>query len=219
MDNNINQNNNSAKSSLSVAGFICSLCGFITCGLTSIVGLILSIVGLSDSKKKGKSDGLAIAGIVISSILLLFFILMIIVAAISPTEIEKTQENEISNKTTENNPTQNSTKPVRSYEKVDVDILETERKNNAAAAKEKYNGKYLEITGRLGTVDSDLYYISLLSPTDDWDFMGIHCKIKNSETKEIVKTLSKDQTIVVRGKITDVGEVLGYYLDIDEIIQ
>ena len=42
--------------------------------------------------------------------------------------------------------------------------------------------------------------------------------IKNKEQKEIVKTLTKDQEITIRGKITDVGEVLGYYLDINEII-
>jgi RNA polymerase subunit RPABC4/transcription elongation factor Spt4 len=104
------------------------------------------------------------------------------------------------------------------YTKVDIDELEDALENNAAAAKDTYNGQYLEITGRLGAIDSDLKYISLLSTTDDWDIVGIHCTIKNQETKDIVKTLSKDQTIVVRGKITDVGEILGYYLDIKEII-
>ncbi|MBR4618209.1 MAG: hypothetical protein IKO49_02780 [Bacilli bacterium] len=104
------------------------------------------------------------------------------------------------------------------YTKIDIDELETALKNNAAAAKDTYKGKYLEITGRLGTIDSDLKYISLLSTTDSWDIIGVHCSIKNSKTKDIVKTLSKDQTIIVKGKITDVGEVLGYYLDIDEII-
>ncbi len=53
------------KNSLSTAGFICSLCGFITCGITSIVGLILSIIGLSKSKKNGEKDGIAVAGIII----------------------------------------------------------------------------------------------------------------------------------------------------------
>ena len=59
--------------------------------------------------------------------------------------------------------------------------------------------------------------ISLVSSTDEWDLIGIHCTIKNKEQKEIVKTLTKDQEITVKGKITDVGEVLGYYLDITEI--
>ena len=101
---------------------------------------------------------------------------------------------------------------------MDIDELEDALENNAAAAQDTYKGKYFEITGRLGTIDSDLKYISLLSTTDDWDLVGVHCTIKNQATKDVVKTLSKDQTITVKGKITDVGEVLGYYLNIDEII-
>ena len=104
------------------------------------------------------------------------------------------------------------------YTKIDIDELESALESNAAAAKDTYKGKYLEITGRLGTIDSDMKYIGLLSTTNEWDIVGVHCTIKNSATKDIVKTLSKDQTIIVKGKITDVGEVLGYYLDIDEII-
>ena len=104
------------------------------------------------------------------------------------------------------------------YLKVSKDELDDAVEKNAAAAKDKYNNKYVEVTGKLVTIDSDLAYISLHSTTDEWDLVGIHCEIKNSKTRDIVKTLSKDQTIVVRGKITDVGEVLGYYLDIIEIV-
>lgn len=122
---------------------------------------------------------------------------------------------ESNNETSKNNAKKDK---ITEYTKVDIDELEDALKNNAAAAKDTYIGKYLEITGRLGTIDSDLKYISLLSTTDDWDMIGVHCSIKNSATKDVVKTLSKNQTIIVKGKITDVGEVLGYYLDIDEII-
>ena len=104
------------------------------------------------------------------------------------------------------------------YIKVSKDDLDEALKNNAASAKDTYNKKYVEVTGKLGTIDSDLKYISLMSSTDEWDFDGIHCTIKNNEQKEIVKTLAKDQEITIKGKITDVGEVLGYYLDITEII-
>lgn len=107
---------------------------------------------------------------------------------------------------------------VIEYQKVDVDELEDALESNAAAAKDTYNKKNLEITGKLGTIDSDLKYFSLMSNTDEFDILGITCYIKNQETKDMLKSLSKDQTIVVKGKITDVGEVLGYSLDIDEII-
>lgn len=39
------------KNVIALAGFICSVCGFITCGLSSIVGVVLSLIGLNKSKK------------------------------------------------------------------------------------------------------------------------------------------------------------------------
>lgn len=103
------------------------------------------------------------------------------------------------------------------YIKVSKEDLDEALENNAALARETYNNKYVEVTGKLGTIDSELKYISLVSSTDEWDLIGIHCTIKNKEQKEIVKTLTRDQEITVKGKITDVGEVLGYYLNITEI--
>ncbi len=119
---------------------------------------------------------------------------------------------------TSNGNSSSQTQETIEYIKVSKDDLDEALSNNAAAAKDTYNKKYVEITGKLGTIDSDLKYISLMSSTKEYDFNGIHCKIKNNEQKDIVKTLTKDQEITIRGKITDVGEVLGFYLDITEII-
>lgn len=123
---------------------------------------------------------------------------------------------ESSNSGSNNNSSQQQEKIE--YLKVTKDELDEALENNAAAAKDKYNNKYVEVTGKLGTIDSDLSYIALMSSTDEWDLIGIHCDVKNKEQKEIIKTLTKDQEITIKGKITDVGEVLGYYLDINEII-
>lgn len=122
-----------------------------------------------------------------------------------------------SNSSTDNSSNEQKQEVIE-YIKVSKDELDEALDNNAAAAKDTYNKKYVEITGKLGTIDSDLKYISLMSSSDEWDIVGIHCTIKNNEQKEIVKTLTKDQNLTVKGKITDVGEVLGYYLDITEII-
>lgn len=104
------------------------------------------------------------------------------------------------------------------YIKVSKDTLDKALETNAAAAKDTYYKKYVEVTGKLGTIDSDLKYFYLMSATEKWDIDGIYCKIKTNEQKEIVKTLKKDQKITIRGKITDVGEFLGYYIDITEIV-
>lgn len=63
---------------IAIAGLICSLFGFSTFGLCSIIGLILSIIGLSESKKNKEPKGLAIAGIIISSTYILIIIILTI---------------------------------------------------------------------------------------------------------------------------------------------
>lgn len=56
---------------LAITGFVISLVSLLCCGGTSWLGLIFSIIGLIESKKKNNSGkGLAVAGIIISTILL-----------------------------------------------------------------------------------------------------------------------------------------------------
>ena len=104
------------------------------------------------------------------------------------------------------------------YEKITVDTLEKELEKNAAAAKDKYNGKYLEVTGKIGTIDSDLAYISLDSTSKKYDLNGLHCTLKNETIRNAIKKSSSGKKITIRGKVTDVGEVLGYYLDAYEVV-
>ena len=200
----LKENNTSA-----LIGFILSLTGCL-----AIPGFLFSFIALvTCNEYKNKRKGLAIAGLVISSILIIISI-----------NIYNNKNNTNSNSNTKNDNyvhysiNSNSEPEKIEYTKVDIDTMEKDLDNNAAAAKETYNGKHLEITGKLGTIDSDLKYISLLSLTDEWDIIGIHCTLVNQTDKDMVKTLTKNQTIIVRGKITDVGEVLGYYLDVEEII-
>lgn len=141
-----------------------------------------------------------------------FWLIIIIVVVAIGSQGGNNETQQTSTTTTKENTNQQV-----EYVSVNIDELEDALKNNAAAAKETYNGKYLAITGKLGTIDSDLKYIALISTTNDFDLGGVHCTIKNEEQKNVVKTLKKDDTIVVKGKITNVGEVLGYYLDITEI--
>ena len=94
-----------------------------------------------------------------------------------------------------------------------MDMLE----NNALKAETTYKDKYVEVTGRLSTIDSDGKYISLLPVDDEWAIIGVQCYIKTDEQKSHVAEMSTGDTITVRGKITQIGEVLGYSLNIDSI--
>lgn len=46
---------------------------------------------------------------------------------------------------------------------------------------------------------------------------GVQCYIKNDEQKTAIMNMSVGDTVSVKGKITDIGEVMGYSLDIDAI--
>lgn len=161
---------------------------------------------------KKKQGGLPKWAIVL---IVIFAIIVLAMAFGDDTDDSSSSENNSTNNSINNQ--SNQTPENIEYEKVAKDDLDDVLDNNAAAAKDTYVNKYVEITGRLGTIDSDLKYISLDSPTDDYDLRGIHCRIKNQSQKDVVKTLSSNQEITVKGKITDVGEILGYSLDITEI--
>lgn len=113
--------------------------------------------------------------------------------------------------------TMTTTTPSVEYMSITVDDLENALDENAALAKETYCNKNLAIRGKLHVIDSDLKYISITSLTQEYDFIGVQCYIKNKEIEDVVKTLKKGEKIIVKGEITSVGEVLGYFLDIDEI--
>lgn len=90
--------------------------------------------------------------------------------------------------------------------------------NNALKASEQYEGQYMEVTGRLAVIDSDGKYIALYPQNNDFSIIGVQCYIKNEAQRTAVMELSVGDTVTVKGKITGVGEVLGYSLDIDEIL-
>lgn len=102
------------------------------------------------------------------------------------------------------------------YTAVSVNDMMSDLDSNAMGASDKYKGKYLEITGNLSNIDASGKYISLTAD-GDFEIIGVQCNIKNDEQKSKVASLTKGDTITLKGKCTDVGEALGYSLDIDEI--
>lgn len=104
------------------------------------------------------------------------------------------------------------------YISVTIDEMSKELEENAVVAYDKYKDQYLEITGTLSTIDSEGSYISLY-PDEGFLVQGVQCFIENDEQLEIVKGFKKGEKVTVRGKCTEVGEILGFTLYIDEIVQ
>ena len=134
------------KNNMALAGFICSLSGLVTCGIVSIVGLVLSIIGLKKAgEMNGDGKGLAIAGIVIGAIETLamigVIILFIIIFTISPSAFDTFSNHD------------NTMNEV--YNKIGCDSYYCEV---------AYDGSYLEIDTNPGDLDD-------YSSTVAWDMV------------------------------------------------
>ena len=116
----------------------------------------------------------------------------------------------------EKDSTQKETEEI-SYTAYNVSELTSDLDSNAMKATDKYKNQYVELTGRLNVIDSSGKYISITPTDDEFAIIGVQCYIKNDDQKNAVMDMSVGDTVIVKGKITDVGEVMGYSLDIDEI--
>ena len=107
--------------------------------------------------------------------------------------------------------------PEIEYIPYDVKTLMNDLNGNALNASKTYKDQYVALTGRLDVIDSNGDYISIVDANDDWAIIGVTCRIKNDAQLDAVSQLSIGDTIVVSGQITDVGEVMGYTLNVDDI--
>lgn len=105
-----------------------------------------------------------------------------------------------------------------SYAPYSVSQMMNDLDDNAMNAETNYKNQYVEITGILSNIDSSGKYISLFPEDNEYAFIGVQCYIKTDDQKSKVEKMSKGDTVTLRGKVTSVGEVLGYSLDIDEIL-
>ena len=106
-----------------------------------------------------------------------------------------------------------------SYTTYDCTELFDDLKANALKAEKKHQDEYVKIEGYLGTIDSDGSYIGVGAEEDNYDYMfqEIQCKIKSEDQLDKIMDMSKGDKITVKGRITSIGEVLGYSVDIIEI--
>ena len=104
-----------------------------------------------------------------------------------------------------------------SYEDVTAGQLLDDLDNNALQAATTYKGKTLAIRGKLDNIDAQGDYIALIGEDDMFGFPDVQCFIKDDATLQKVLELSKGEIIVVYGEVTNVGEVLGYSVEIHDI--
>lgn len=142
-------------------------------------------------------------------------IVIVVIAITSATGGSDTNSNLDNNTITQS---QTNTKSDISYEVVDLQTMLDELSENAMKAENTYQDKYVEITGQISNFDSDGGYISIEPVNaDEWNFDTVMCYIENEEQKQVLMEKSKGDTVIVKGQITSVGEVLGYSIEMDSI--
>jgi len=99
---------------------------------------------------------------------------------------------------------------------VTVDELMNALEANALNAAQTYEGMYVELTGELSVIDASGDYFSLIPANDDWAIIGVQCYISEEQVSQ-VSTFTDGQSVTVIGTITDVGEILGYSLNVESI--
>lgn len=156
-------------------------------------------------KKQQANTALIVIGVIVG-----FFVLVAAAASLGGDE---------SNQSVNGNNVKTTEKKQIEYTIVTVAEMTNELNDNALKAEKKYQDQYLEITGRLSVIDSDGKYISLRPSEDKYAIIGVQCYIKNEQQKEQIMEMTKDDIVTVRGKIKSIGEIMGYSLDIDEIVQ
>lgn len=129
----------------------------------------------------------------------------------SETETQTTEVSSVEETTTEQS-------TEIEYQSVDVEQLIQELENNALKASQNYRGKNVAVYGRLSNIDSDGAYFNVSG--DSLSLYSVQCYVKKNKTiLDTLSNLSIDTYVTVYGKITDVGEIMGYSLDVTKLCE
>lgn len=105
-----------------------------------------------------------------------------------------------------------------SMESVTAEQMLSDLEQNPMRAQKLYSDKWFEIVGTLGNMDSEGKYFSLEGP--DFSLISVQCQIPRDKKEEFTNKLinmSKGTRVSVKGKVTDMGEVMGYKVAIVEL--
>lgn len=88
--------------------------------------------------------------------------------------------------------------------------------SNALKASNTYKGKYVQVKGEVTNIDSSGNYFSVGRTDDEITFTTIRMDIEEEHRAKVAE-FDGDQVVTVTGTVTDVGEVLGYTMDVESI--
>ncbi len=142
--------------------------------------------------------------------LIIVLVVIIIIVAVAGGS-EDTASNDTSSETA-------ATEEAIEYKTYDVDTLIDALEANAMNAKNEYDGQYVELKGRLENIDASGDYFTIAPLNDEWAIDSVQCFMDESQ-QSTLSSYNTGDTITVQGQITDVGEIMGYSLDLHAIVE
>lgn len=103
------------------------------------------------------------------------------------------------------------------YTPVSISSMYNELDANALRAEQTYQNAMIKITGYIRVIDSDGAYISVTQTNGSLDFQSVHCSLRTDEQRKTIISKNIGDEVTVWGKISSVGEILGYSLRVDFI--
>lgn len=97
-----------------------------------------------------------------------------------------------------------------------VDDLLDMLDENALKASNTYKDEYVRVTGILSNIDAQGDYFTLGRVDKKLTFISVMCKIDDEHLDQVMDFI-KEQEVTVIGTISNVGEVLGYTLEVESI--
>lgn len=108
--------------------------------------------------------------------------------------------------------------PEITYKQIDLQTMLNDLKENAMRAEKNYQNEYIQFTGKIDVIDSDGRYISVEPVSSTLSLLNsVHCSLKTDDQRNVIMYKNKGDQVTIKGKVTSIGEILGYSVDIDEI--
>lgn len=106
----------------------------------------------------------------------------------------------------------------RQYGTVEMHTLMKDLDANPMRAEKKYENKYYEVRSALVVyIDSDGDNIQVVDPADEDAIIGMVVNPTSKEQKKDFEKISTGQLVDLKGKISHVGDIIGYTLELDSI--
>lgn len=104
------------------------------------------------------------------------------------------------------------------YKAHNVTDLFDAMKENPLRAEQTWQDQYVELSGFLQTIDSDGEYFSIDAGDARGYFLdSVHCDMTRDGQRAQIAEMSRGDPIIVCGQITNIGEILGYVLEVHAV--